>query len=84
MILSILLPVLFDLVVKIGIPALIEWIKSKFPRFSGVAKTVAPVMQQYLDDLASGMSKREARRKAKLKFKEHCEGQFCPSDVKDL
>lgn len=71
--------IILDLVLKFGIPWIIEFIRKRWPN---LLPTVGPVLTEYVKDINDGvLSKAEARRKARQRLRE-CHGIACPADLK--
>jgi hypothetical protein len=66
-----LINIIVNLVLKFGIPYLIEWLKKRW----GISVTPDQVEQIVLEH-------NENKRRAKRQLKAYCTGTACPSDVK--
>lgn len=72
-----------QLVLKFGIPWLLDWLKKRFP-WLPIPEQIVPVLQDYIRDVKEAkITKQMARRRAHTRLRE-CYGVACPMDtVKD-
>lgn len=75
-----LISIVLNLVLKFGIPKLLEWLKERWGL--RVSEEVITVLSDYEKDMKEAkISKREAKKRAKERLR-HCVGTACPTDLK--
>lgn len=76
-----LLSMLLNLVLKIGIPLLLDWLKKVFPNLP-IPANLAPILTEYVAEVRANKSSiKQAKANAKKKIME-CYGTACPMDTK--
>ena len=78
-----IISLILQMVLKFGIPMIIDWLKKRFP-WLPIPEQMVPVLQDYIRDVQEAkVTKQMARRRAHTRLRE-CYGVACPTDlVKD-
>lgn len=71
-----ILGIILDLVLKFGIPSIVDWIKKRFG--VGVSSRTVQVLSDYVEEAKT--DKKGAKRRARRRLRE-CHGVACPSDL---
>lgn len=69
-----LIGIILDLVLKLGIPALIAWLKKVFGL--GAGTETVKILEDYVEE--ARINRRAARRRARERLSE-CHGENCPT-----
>lgn len=73
-----LIGILLNLVLKFGIPALIDWLKKKFG--IGLNSQVVQVLSDYVEETKTNGHQARVRARRRL---HQCTGTACPADLVD-
>jgi hypothetical protein len=74
-----LINLLITMVLKIGLPAVLDWLRKRFPDWFPV---VGPILSDYVTEVKeTKTAKRDAVERAKQKLRE-CSGIGCPPNLK--